>query len=96
MNIKDHPVCHNGTLISIGRLADAELRRWKRRAHAAFDPLWKHGRFKYRNDAYAWLSKKMGIPQNDCHIGRFTVSECKLVVSLCQELKVKKEAHVKA
>lgn len=25
----------------LGRLADTELREWKQRAHAAFDPLWK-------------------------------------------------------
>lgn len=27
----------------LGRLANAELRFWKRRAHAAFDPIWKAG-----------------------------------------------------
>jgi hypothetical protein len=33
--------CHKGTTKPLGRLADAELREWKKRAHAAFDPVWQ-------------------------------------------------------
>lgn len=32
---------HQGTTKPLGRLANAELRKWKKAAHAHFDPLWK-------------------------------------------------------
>lgn len=54
---------HKGTDKPLGRLANAELRNWKKAAHAVFDPLWKYGRFRgHRNAAYAWLAQKMGLP----------------------------------
>ncbi len=44
---------HKGTDKPLGRLANAELRNWKKAAHAVFDPLWKYGRFRgHRNAAY--------------------------------------------
>ena len=53
---------HKGTDKPLGRLANAELRNWKKAAHAVFDPLWKYGRFRgHRNAAYAWLAQKMGL-----------------------------------
>lgn len=75
--------CHKGTDKPLGRLANAELRYWKRRAHDAFDPLWKYGRFRgYRNAAYAWLAQKMGIPVEKTHIGMFDVAQCKKVIEI--------------
>lgn len=77
--------CHKGTTKPLGRLANAELREWKKRAHAAFDPLWQYGRFKgYRNAAYAWLADRMGLPVKETHIGIFDVSQCKRVVAICR------------
>jgi len=58
-----------------GRLADAALRLWKRRAHAAFDPLWKTGAMK-RIEAYGWLAAALGIQEAHCHIGMFDVAQC--------------------
>ena len=63
----------------LGRLANAELRQWKQRAHAAFDPVWK-ARHMSRRDAYAWLAGQMGIKPQDCHIGMFDVNQCRAVV----------------
>ena len=34
---------HKGSDKPLGRLANSELRNWKKAAHAAFDPLWKYG-----------------------------------------------------
>ena len=63
---------HKGTDKPLGRLANAELRNWKKAAHAVFDPLWKYGRFRgHRNAAYAWLAQKMGLPVEKTHIGMF-------------------------
>lgn len=85
---------HRGTSKPLGRLANAELRYWKKQAHAAFDPLWQYGRFKgSRNVAYVWLSKQMGTPIDKTHIGMFDVWQCKQVVSICQnERRISHEA----
>ena len=73
---------HRGTDKPLGRLANAELRDWKKKAHAAFDPLWQGGRMK-RNAAYAWLAQKLGIPEKQAHIGMFDVWQCQQVVRIC-------------
>lgn len=76
---------HKGTDKPLGRLANAELRYWKKAAHAAFDPLWQWGEFKgRRNAAYKWLAEKMGLSHNKTHIGMFDVSQCKQVVKIIE------------
>lgn len=76
---------HKGTDKPLGRLANAELRYWKRAAHAAFDPLWRRGPFRYHRDvAYGWLAQKMGIPTEQTHIGLFDVSQCKEAIQICR------------
>lgn len=78
--------CHKGTNKPLGRLANAELRHWKQKAHSAFDPLWQHGRFKGRRKAaYAWLAKEMHLPEAETHIGMFDVSQCKRVIQIINE-----------
>jgi hypothetical protein len=84
--------CHPGTTTPLGRLANRELREAKKRAHAAFDPIWRlrverDGWHKggARRWAYRWLAKQMRIPEDDCHIGMFTVEQCALVVTLSTE-----------
>lgn len=75
---------HKETDKPLGRLADAELRRWKRDAHEAFDPLWKCGRFRgRRNAAYQWLSERLGLPVEKTHIGMFDVCLCEKTVQIC-------------
>lgn len=74
---------HDGTDQPLGSLANWELRRWRNRAHAAFDPLWQRGRFRRRrNDAYAWLAEKMGLPKEETHIAMFNVPQCKQVIQI--------------
>ena len=73
---------HPGTEKPLGRLANPELREWKKRAHSMFDPIWKNGSMK-RPQAYKWLSDKMGIPRDECHIGMFDIDQCREVVELC-------------
>lgn len=74
---------HDGTDIPLGRLANWELRRWRNRAHAAFDPLWQRGRYRRRrNDAYAWLAGKMGLTKEETHIAMFDVEQCKQVIQI--------------
>ena len=68
----------------LGRLANAELRGWKIKAHAVFDPLWKSGNMK-RKEAYHHLADLMGIPVKETHMGWFDVDQCKRVVALLGE-----------
>lgn len=79
--------CHKrSNAVPLGRLADADLRKAKSAAHAAFDPIWKSGEMHRRN-AYDWLSKKLGIKFKDCHIGMFDIATCEKVVRICNEAR---------
>lgn len=66
--------------VPLGRLANAELRSLKQRAHAAFDPLWK-SKAMSRRKAYAWLASAMEIPATKAHIGMFDEAQCRAVVA---------------
>lgn len=88
--------CHPGTLTALGGLANAELRVWKQKAHAAFDPLWQRkmvrdrcSKGKARRAGYKWLAQQLGIPEARAHIGEMDVAECKLAVEVCQAIKMK-------
>ena len=72
----------------LGRLANAELRKAKMAAHAAFDPLWKSGQMT-RKEAYRRLSEKMGLAPEQTHIGMFDVEQCRTVVLLCTPTIIK-------
>jgi hypothetical protein len=76
--------CHEGPENRpLGRLANKELREWKKRAHAAFDPIWKSGRMR-RREAYARLSKALELSPEQTHIGMFNVDYCKRVIQAVQ------------
>ncbi len=83
---KAHVGCHPGTTKPLGRLANAELRRLKMDAHAAFDHLWAGGRMK-RASAYKWLAGALGIDPKTCHIGMFNEDECRAVVDVVSALR---------
>lgn len=87
--------CHPNSTQPLGRLADSNLRYWKKQAHKYFDVLWKTGEINKiypefikgatnRSKAYKWLSKQLNIPGERTHIGMFDVNKCKTVVKLCK------------
>lgn len=87
--------CHKNSprYAPLGRLANAELREWKQRAHAVFDPLWqrkmqrdKCSKSAARSAGYQWLAGRLGIEVKDCHIGMFDVDICRRVVEACTEV----------
>jgi hypothetical protein len=87
--------CHKGSKdhAPLGRLANDELRRWKIRAHAAFDPLWKAkiridkcSQSEARKAGYVWLANELGIELKKCHIGYMDVAMCEKVVKLCKSI----------
>jgi hypothetical protein len=68
--------CHPGTSRPLGRLADAELRAAKAAAHLAIDPIWQSGEMT-RGEAYKWLASQIGIHRRSCHIGEFSLEQCR-------------------
>lgn len=74
---------------ALGRLADAELRMWKSKVHAAFDPVWKSGHMR-RRAAYSWLAAALKINHTECHIGMFDVERCKAAIACVQSPDSKK------
>lgn len=78
--------CHGRSDKPLGRLANAQLRRWEMAAHAAFDPLWKRGPFRgRRRAAYAWLAEKMALPVEKTHIGMFDERQCQQVIEIIRQ-----------
>ncbi len=75
---KDHYVgtFRNGQ--SLGRLANADLRKLKRQGHEVFDKLWQgnNATFKTRDKAYIWLSKKMKLSKELTHFAMFNEEQC--------------------
>lgn len=71
--------CHPGSTTPLGTMADSYTRRLRKKAHHAFDRLWRNGRMT-RSDAYTWLAKRLGIPRDQCHIGLFDAAQCQRVI----------------
>lgn len=71
---------HPFTNIPLGTLATGEVRDARRRAKAAFNPLWLSGSMT-RRDAYSWLAAALGLPSVDeCHLGWFDGTQCERVL----------------
>ena len=82
---------HKGTDVPLGRLADAQLRKAKIAAHAAFDTIWRRRRTT-RKEAYKWLSEQMGLPVEKTHIGMFDLAQCEQVITLCKK-RMEESSH---
>ena len=87
--------CHPGSTRPLGNPAGPELRRARMRAHSALDPLWQHAEHHYpnllnrkikairriaRSRVYRWISLRLGIPEEQCHIGQSDVATCEAIV----------------
>ena len=74
---------------TLGRLANRELRQFKKAAHEAFDKLWKE-KYINRDTAYEQLADYLGLPDRYTHIGMFGKETCAKVVLWATE-KYQKE-----
>lgn len=70
---------HKNSDKALGRLANAQLRYWKKEAHKYFDIIWKEKHEK-RSELYKHLSRHLGLPAEYTHIGMFSIDTCKKVV----------------
>ncbi len=80
--------CHCNTQRPLGTMANKELREWRMKAHAAFDPLWQKypkNRKGRRGQEYEWLAKKMKV--KEIHIGESNIETCKKIIEICSNLK---------
>lgn len=82
---------HDGTDVAKGTPANKALREARKKAHAAFDPIWKTNQMK-RRDAYQWLASTLGIPVQECHIGMFNLERCNDALLACKTLKALNDA----
>lgn len=87
--------CHPGTTTPLGRLANNELRYWKKQAHKYFDQIWMTKKINKiykvflpetsnRKKSYIWLSNQLNLGLDQTHIGMFDVDLCKKVVEICK------------
>jgi len=73
--------CHEGTTNPLGRLANAELREMRSKAHAVFDPLWQ-GKMRRdgcaegvaRSAAYRWLSPLLSKQVHETYIAHLIMT----------------------
>ena len=79
--------CHENTKTPLGTMASAELREWRKKAHKAFDPLWKE-KGMARRDAYNILKSVFG---KQIHIGESDKETCIKIILVVNKLKEKKQ-----
>ena len=71
---------------TLGRLANKELRQWRKVTHNNFfDPLWKSKEYD-RSELYEMLADYLELPLEYCHIGFFNVTTLKKVIEWCKNL----------
>jgi hypothetical protein len=81
--------CHKGTAIPAGRPGSDATRKLRHLAHEALDALWRrdgstpvatgHARAK----AYKWLSRELGLPERQTHLGWMGPDHLRRVIELC-------------
>ncbi len=79
----------------MGEPAPAHIRQARRKAHAAFDELWRHARNRgaTRKRAYAWLARRLDLTEDDCHIGQMSNPDMLArVVELSHDKKASRNA----
>jgi len=71
----------------LGKPGDRATRSARKRAHEAFDQLWKPaGARMTRGQAYAWLEGYFDLDEDEAHIGNFDSTQCEELVAalLCE------------
>lgn len=79
-------VISDGTL-AMGTLANHDLRAARVETHRMFDALWAPPANMSRADAYAWMARLLGIPQDEAHIASLTYEEAIKVQLAIEDLR---------
>ena len=72
----------------LGTLANRELSQARIDAKNHLKQL-----FPKRKELYAWLSRQMDLPGEECHVGTFNLEQCQRVVELCREEKERRDSQ---
>jgi hypothetical protein len=72
--------CHETTHYPKGSIANHFERELRKRAHTAFDRLWKDKHMS-RKEAYLYLQNITGLEPEDAHIGEMNVSQLETLLS---------------
>lgn len=80
---------HQATGLPLGTPTDEAGIEARKRAHAAFDPIWKSGDMR-RHEAYLWLTRALGATKQ-VHIGDMSKEDCERVIRLCLDRKFGKQ-----
>ncbi len=80
--------------VPMGRLANAELREWKIKLHAALEPM---AAAKARRDAisifearakgYRWLARALQIDEKACNIDQLSADQCRAAVHVIEQFE---------
>jgi len=70
---------HKGTNVSLGSVANKELRELRKIAHLHFDGIWKSGKMK-RRSLYKKLSEYLCLDERYTHMAMFDEDICKKVI----------------
>ena len=60
--------------------------RSRRKAHDAFDPIWREHKIYSRSDAYIVLADAMGVTRGKCHMADMSENECKMVIQISEQI----------
>ena len=87
------PVCdsyvgtHKKDRRPLGTLADKKLRRKRILAHRSLEALQQHCHMK-KSEVYVGLQEKLGLSEEQTHIGMFSEAMCEKTISLCNQAVV--------
>lgn len=85
-----YPLCdsyvsaHKKTLLPMGTLANAPLRRKRILAHQSFNRLWDNGPMK-KWQAYKWMQAKFSLRSDQAHIAMFSEYMCDQLIAACDQ-----------
>lgn len=71
---------HQASGLPLGYAADPETRKWRKAAHVELDSLWKSGRL-FRQQAYRWMQKTLGLTADQAHISRLDEAQCRRLIA---------------
>lgn len=75
---------HKTSLLSMGTLANGDLRHKRILAHRALSDFQRNNRMETWA-VYLWLQMQLGLSREETHIGRFSAAQCDQVIAVCRQ-----------
>lgn len=82
--------CHKDSDAPLGRPADQPTRDARMTLHQVLDPIWRRhvkDRKGARDAVYAFLSRKMGLPPAETHVGLWSIDQCRRALALLSDAR---------